>query len=208
MAAVDNPSNAVEWAMAEMISNIEILNKAVEELDKVVGKERLVQEQDIPKLNYIKACAKEAFRLHPIAPFNVPHVSMCDTVVAGYHIPEGSHVLLSRMGLGRNPKVWDRPLEFKPERHLQTEQIQLTEPDLRFISFGSGRRGCIAMELGTAMTVMLLARMVHGFSWTKPPGMLKINLEESRDELCLANPLVACAEPCLPLHLYLQGSIG
>ncbi|KAK7393808.1 hypothetical protein VNO78_22372 [Psophocarpus tetragonolobus] len=76
MAAVDNPSNAVEWGLAKMINQPELLQRAIEELDKVVGKERLVQELDIPKLNYIKACAREAFRLHPIVPFNVPHVSM------------------------------------------------------------------------------------------------------------------------------------
>ncbi|XP_042503993.1 tryptophan N-monooxygenase CYP79A68-like isoform X2 [Macadamia integrifolia] len=53
-AAVDNPSNAVEWALAEMINQPEMLQKATEEIDKVVGKERLVQESDIPQLNYIK----------------------------------------------------------------------------------------------------------------------------------------------------------
>ncbi|PKI48674.1 hypothetical protein CRG98_030934 [Punica granatum] len=172
MAAVDNPSNAVEWVMAEMINNPEILNKAVEELDRVVGKERLVKEEDIPNLNYIKACAREAFRLHPFAPFNVPHVALYDTVVAGYRIPKGSHILLSRRGLGRNPKVWDRPLEFRPERHLpngnagnrqecSSNEVVLTEPDLRFITFSTGRRGCVAMALGTTMTIMLLARMVQ-----------------------------------------------
>ncbi|CAH2075720.1 unnamed protein product, partial [Thlaspi arvense] len=107
LATVDNPSNAVEWALAEMLNKPETLEKAMEELDRVVGRERLVQESDLPNLNYVKACVKEAFRLHPIAPFNVPHVSMEDTIVAGYFIPKGSHVLLSRPGLGRNPRVWE-----------------------------------------------------------------------------------------------------
>ncbi|XP_031375641.1 tyrosine N-monooxygenase-like [Punica granatum] len=212
-AAVDNPSNAVEWVMAEMINNPEIINNPVEELDRVVGKERIVRGQDIPNLNYIKACAREAFRLHPFAPFNVPHVALSDTVVAGYHIPQGSHIFLRRRGLGRNPKVWDRPLEFRPEQHLpngnagngqecSSNEVVLTEPDLRFITFSTGWRGCVAMALGTTMTIMLLARMVQGFSWEKPPEISKINLEESEHELCLADPLVACAEPRLPIRLY------
>ena len=70
-ATVDNPSNAVEWALAEMMNQPELLKKATEELDQVVGKNRLVQESDIPKLNFTKACLREAFRLHPIAPFNI-----------------------------------------------------------------------------------------------------------------------------------------
>ncbi|KAF8018592.1 hypothetical protein BT93_H3473 [Corymbia citriodora subsp. variegata] len=203
--AVDNPSNAVEWAMVEMINQPELLKKATEEIDRVVGMERLVQESDIPQLNYIKACAREAFRLHPIAPFNVPHVAMSDTVVAGYHIPEGSHILLSRVGLGRNPKVWDEPLKFKPDRHITSDQVEvmLTEPDLRFISFSTGRRGCMAATLGTTMTVMLLARLIQGFSWSKPSKLSSINLAEGKNDLSLAKPLVAQAELRLPSHLYL-----
>ncbi|KAI6699749.1 hypothetical protein NL676_014073 [Syzygium grande] len=203
-ATVDNPSNAVEWAMAEMINQPEILKTAMGELDRVVGKERLVQECDIPRLNYIKACIREAFRLHPIAPFNPPHMAMSDAIVAGYFIPKGSHVVLSRLGLGRNPKVWNKPLEFRPERHLTSDctEVQLTEPNLGFISFSTGRRGCVAPMLGTAMTVMLLARMVQGFNWKAPPDVTSINLDESFKDLFLANPLVAHAEPRLPLHLY------
>lgn len=67
--AIDNPSNAVEWSMAEMMNEPQILNKDHEELDRVVGRDMLVQESDLPQLNYVKACVKEAFRLHPVAPF-------------------------------------------------------------------------------------------------------------------------------------------
>uniref|UniRef100_R7W505 Tyrosine N-monooxygenase n=1 Tax=Aegilops tauschii TaxID=37682 RepID=R7W505_AEGTA len=92
-AAADNPSNAVEWALAEMANAPEVMAKAVEEIDRVVGRERLVQESDIPHLNYAKACIREAFRLHPVAPFNVPHVALADTTVASYRMPKGSHDL-------------------------------------------------------------------------------------------------------------------
>ena len=43
----------------------------MEELDNVVGTRRLIQESDIPKLDYVKASAKEAYRHHPISDFNV-----------------------------------------------------------------------------------------------------------------------------------------
>ncbi|KAL5991306.1 hypothetical protein ACLOJK_012213 [Asimina triloba] len=204
IATVDNPSNAVEWAIAEMIEQPSILKKAMEELDGVVGRERLVQESDIPRLNYVKACAREAFRLHPLAPFNVPHVSTADTNVAGYFIPKGSAVLLSRYGLGRNAKVWDEPLKYKPERHLMEAmgEVELTEPDLRFISFSTGRRGCMGVSLGSEMTIMLLARLLQGFHWSAPPGQHCIQLAESADDLFLAKRLQALAHPRLPPHLY------
>ncbi|OMP12024.1 Cytochrome P450 [Corchorus capsularis] len=205
-ATVDNPANAVEWAMAEMLNNPEILQKATMEIDAVVGnKDRLVQETDLPKLNYITACAREAFRIHPIAPFNLPHVSNADATVAGYFIPKGSHVLLSRSGLGRNPKVWDEPLTFKPERHLKegsSSKVDLTEQELRFISFSTGRRGCMGVALGTELTIMLLARLIQGFTWNVPPGESKIDISEAEDSLSLAKPLHAIATPRLSTSVY------
>ncbi|KAG4906892.1 hypothetical protein JHK84_055417 [Glycine max] len=204
MAAMDNPTNAFEWGLGEMINQPKLLQRAVEELDTVVGKERLVQESDIPKLNYIKACAREAFRLHPIVPFNVPHVSLKDTIVGNYLIPKGSHILLSRQELGRNPKVWnDEPLKFKPERHLiNKSDVVLTDQDLNLISFSTGRRGCPGFMLGTTMTVMLFARLLHAFTWIAPPNVSHINLAESSHDISLAHPPLALAKPRLPPELY------
>ncbi|KAK3411520.1 hypothetical protein EUGRSUZ_I00272 [Eucalyptus grandis] len=161
-ATIDNPSNAVEWAMAEMINQPKILETAMDELDRVVDKERLVQECDIPHLNYIKACIREAFRLHPIAPFVPPHIKSTSDCT----------------------------------------EVQLTEPDLRFISLSIGRRGCVAPLLGTTMTVMLLTRMVQGFYWKASLDVKSINLDESLEDMFLADPLVTQAKPRLPLHLY------
>lgn len=206
-ASVDNPSNATEWALAEMLNQPSLLQRAAEEIDQVVGRDRLVQESDVPRLNYVKACAREAFRLHPIAPFNLPHVALNDAVVAGYRIPAGSHVLLSRVGLGRNPTAWSDPLRFNPERHLKETgpggeiSVELVEPELRFISFSTGRRGCMGAALGSAMTVMLLARLIQGFEWS-PANPGPVDLSEGAHDLFLAEPLRAVAKPRLPEHVY------
>ncbi|CAI0377388.1 unnamed protein product [Linum tenue] len=206
MAAIDNPSNAVEWAMAELINQPDLMAKATNEIDKVVGKDkRLVQESDIERLNYVKACAREAFRLHPLAPFNAPRVATQDTIVGGYFIPKCSHALLSRYGLGRNPKVWVDPLKFDPERHLRDGsdvEVALTEHDLRFISFSTGRRGCLATVLGTCMTTILLARLLQCFAWTPPENAKTVDLAEAEDHLSLATPLMALPRMRLAPHLY------
>lgn len=201
-ATIDNPSNAVEWALAEMMQRPEVMQKAIDELDTIVGKDRLVQESDISQLNYLKSCIREVFRLHPYHPFNVPHVAMANTTIAGYTIPKDSHVILSRLGLGRNPKIWVKPLEFQPERHLNTANVLLTDPGLRFISFSSGRRGCPGISLGSSVTMILLARMLQGFTWTKPLGVKSVSLQEGNVSLALAQPLVLHAQPRLAAHLY------
>ncbi|KAJ9684008.1 hypothetical protein PVL29_016482 [Vitis rotundifolia] len=195
---VDNPAHAAEWAMAEMINKPEILQKAVEEIYRVVGKERLVQESNIVQLKYVKACAREALRLHPIAPFNIPHVSMADAVVVGYLIC--SHVLLSLIGLRRNP--WEEPLRFQLERHMNDDVVDLAELELRFISFSTGRRGCPGTALGTAMTVTLLARLLQGFSWSASLNQEQTDLKESMNDLFLAKPLHAHAKPRLHALMY------
>ncbi|GJZ58293.1 valine N-monooxygenase 1-like protein [Tanacetum coccineum] len=164
LATFDNPSNGIEWAMAEMINQPRIIEKAIQELDSVVGIDRWVQEYDLPNLNYIKACVREAFRLHPVAPFNVPHVSSVDTTVAGYFIPKGSHVLLSRPGLGRNPEVWDDPLTYDPDRHMKR------------------------VLLGSTMTIMLLARLLQEFTWGLPSNELHVDLKENLEDLSKAKP--------------------
>ncbi|KAK4722038.1 hypothetical protein R3W88_012271 [Solanum pinnatisectum] len=162
LATVDNPSNAVEWALAEMLNQPKLMQRAVEELHTVVRMNRLVQQSDLPRLNYVKACIKEAFRLHPISPFNVPHVSIFDTIVGEkYFIPKGSVVLLSRLGLGRNPRIWEDPLKFKPERHLIKEdggEVVLTNSKLRMFSFSFGRRGCPGVKFGFFSYEIITAR--------------------------------------------------
>lgn len=208
LAAVDNASNAAEWAMAEMMSKPELMKRAVEEVDGVVGSERrFVQESDLPKLNYIKACLKEAFRLHPVGPFTPPRESTADAIVGGYFIPKGSQVILNRIGIGRDARTWEEPLEFRPERHLgqgeeEAVEVALTDPEMKLVSFSAGRRGCPAGKLGTLMATMLLARLVHSFTWSPPPGSSRIDLSEAEDALFLQTPLHAVAKPRLDPDLY------
>ncbi|MBA0801129.1 hypothetical protein Gohar_011512, partial [Gossypium harknessii] len=77
---------AVEWALAELINNPEVLRKAQQELDQVVGKSRLVQESDTPCLPYLQAIIKESFRLHPPIPI-LSRKAVEDCKINGYTIP-------------------------------------------------------------------------------------------------------------------------
>ncbi|CAH2058453.1 unnamed protein product [Thlaspi arvense] len=208
VASIDNTMNNVEWTLAEMLNHPEILEKAINELDMVVGKDRLVQESDIPQLNYIKACSRESFRRHPANAFMPPHVAREDTTLAGYFVPKGSQILVSRLGLGENPKIWDEPDAYKPERHLNDEYardstgVTLMEPDMRLVIFSTGRRVCAGTKIGASMTIMLLARLLQGFEWALPCGTSKIELVPAKSNLFMAKPLVASVKPRLAPHMY------
>ncbi|RZC77136.1 hypothetical protein C5167_001502 [Papaver somniferum] len=71
-------------------------------------------------------------------PFNCIGWIIHHTVVSGYFIPKGSHVLLSRAGLDRNPRIWHELLNFNPERHLMSKDggianVNLIERELRLL---------------------------------------------------------------------------
>ena len=67
-AGSDTTTVTSEWVMAEVLRNPALVKKARAELDHVVGLERIVQESDIPELQYIQAIVKETFRLRPPLP--------------------------------------------------------------------------------------------------------------------------------------------
>ncbi|XP_070014891.1 phenylalanine N-monooxygenase CYP79D16 [Nicotiana sylvestris] len=206
LATVDNTSNAVEWTIREMLNQPKIMQMAIEEIDLVIGSSRLVQKYDLPQLNYVKACIKEAFRLHPISSFNVPYVSVFDTIVGEYFIPKGNVVQLSRIGLGRNPRVWEDTMKFKPERHVNEEsrEVVLTDSELRLLSFSIGRRGCPGMQLGSTITIMLIARLLQGFTWSLLPNSPGNDLVQNlKCDLSSPMPLFAQAKLRLSKGMYL-----
>nr|GEV84884.1 cytochrome P450 93A3-like [Tanacetum cinerariifolium] len=67
-AGTDTSALTVEWALSALINHPNVMKKAVEEIDHVVGKNRLLQESDVPNLPYLQAIIKESLRLHPTAP--------------------------------------------------------------------------------------------------------------------------------------------
>lgn len=81
-------------------------------------------------------------------------------------------------------------------------QVVLTDNNLNVFSFGTGPRGCSGKLLGSTMTVMMLARLVQGFTWELPPNEPNVDLNENLDNIWKAKPLLALAKPRLSHHLY------
>ncbi|CAD5168707.1 unnamed protein product [Musa acuminata subsp. malaccensis] len=92
--------------MAEPMRNPDIMRKIQDELDAVVGKERAVEESDVPKLEYLRAVTKETLRLHPVAPLLVPRSPSSPCTVGGYTIPKGSKVFVNVWMIQRDAAIW------------------------------------------------------------------------------------------------------
>lgn len=194
----------VEWAISELLKRPELFDKAIEELDRVIGKDRWVQEKDIKNLPYIESIVKETMRMHPVAPMLVPRCTREDCKVAGYDVPAGTRVLVSVWTIGRDPGLWENPNEFIPDRFIG-KNIDVRGHDFELLPFGSGRRMCPGYSLGLKVIQATLANLLHGFKWSLP-GKMKpedLNMEEIFGLSTPKKfPLEAIAEPRLSLHLY------
>ena len=71
----------------------EVQKKAQEELDRVVGPDRLPEFNDYEHLIYIQATMLESIRWIPVTPLGVPHSPTRDDEYRGYHIPKGATIL-------------------------------------------------------------------------------------------------------------------
>ncbi|OIT20763.1 PREDICTED: cytochrome P450 CYP736A12-like [Nicotiana attenuata] len=177
VGAIDTSHTWIEWAFAEIVKHSRVMNKLQEELISVVGLDRMVEEQDLPKLEYLELVLKETFRLHPVATLLVPRESMEDVVINGYYIPRRSRVMINCWALGHDPKIWsDNVEEFVPERGLLA-RTDVRGHDFILLPFGYGRRSCPGMNLGLITVKLIVAQLVHCFSWDLPEGMLHGDLD-------------------------------
>uniref|UniRef100_A0A0E0K031 Cytochrome P450 n=1 Tax=Oryza punctata TaxID=4537 RepID=A0A0E0K031_ORYPU len=203
--STDTSSVSVEWAMSEILKKPCVLAKATEELDRVVGRDRLVGEEDIANLPYLDAVVKESMRLHPVVPLLVPRVSREDASVAGHDIPAGTRVLVNVWAIGRDPAVWGHAAEeFRPERFVGSD-VDVKGQDFELLPFGSGRRMCPGFGLGLKMVQLTLANLLHAFAWRLPGGMVpeELSMEEKFGiSVSRLVQLKAIPEPKLPAHLY------
>ncbi|KAA8517013.1 hypothetical protein F0562_017169 [Nyssa sinensis] len=199
-AGTDTSAITTEWALAELVNHPHNMEKAREEIDSVIGKDRLVAESDIANLPYLQAIVKETLRLHPTGPLIVRESSE-DCTIAGYKIPAKTRLFVNVWAIGRDPNHWDNPLEFQPERFVSEEGSGKSQLDVRgqhfhLLPFGSGRRGCPGTSLALQVIQTTLAAMIQCFEWkVGDGGNGTVDMEEGHGlTLPRAHPLV-----CVPV---------
>ncbi|XP_071733778.1 cytochrome P450 71AU50-like [Rutidosis leptorrhynchoides] len=167
VGATDTTSTMVEWAMAEILNSPRVMKKIQEELREVIGMNNIVEESHLPKLTYLDAVVKETFRLHPPLPLLIQRSPHESCIVAGYSVPKETILYINVWAIHRDPKNWENPLEFKPERFLNSKW-DYNGNNLKFLPFGSGRRICPGMAVGDKMLNYILASLLHSFDWSLP----------------------------------------
>ncbi|XVF10721.1 hypothetical protein REPUB_Repub07fG0206900 [Reevesia pubescens] len=169
-AGTETTSSTIEWAMAELLHNPKALAEARRELKQIIGEGNQVEESDVACLPYLQAIVKETLRLHPPAPLLLPRKAEADIEIHDFIVPKGAQVLVNAWAIGRDPKLWEEPDSFLPERFIGSE-MDVKGRDFGLIPFGAGRRICPGLPLAIRMLHLMLGRLIHSFDWKLEDGV-------------------------------------
>ncbi|XP_077229741.1 cytochrome P450 89A2-like [Tasmannia lanceolata] len=195
----DTTSTTFQWVMANLVKNQDIQAKLWEEIKGIVGEEdRIIREEDLQSMPYLKAVIMEGLRRHPPSHFVIPHGVSEDTTINGYVIPKESTLNFTVGDMGLDGEVWKDPLEFKPERFLgeEGEVVDITgKREIKMMPFGVGRRICPAMDLAILHLEFFVGNLVREFEWRAKDGEEVDMSEKSEFTVVMKNPLEAAIIP-------------
>ena len=186
---IDTSALSFEWLIYILTNYPNIQTKIHDELDRVVGPDRLPTLEDIQNLKYLNATICELFRMKHFAPFGIPHHTTHDLILGGYNIPKNTQVIYNLHKLHMDPDLWKNPHEFNPDRfmpggseedlienYLDTDRIRTkyskTGDDnlFKFLPFGFGKRQCAGFGLGRIIMFLKTATHLHCFKWYSENG--------------------------------------
>lgn len=182
-AGSDTTSSTLYGFAQAMLLFPEVQKKAQNEIDRVVGTDRLPVMDDEPNLQYIRGCVKESLRWMPTTLLGaVPHAVTKDDEYMGYHIPKGAAVLNNVYTINMDPKRFPEPRRFNPDRYKDDfqsvyEAASNSDPSKRDqFTFGAGRRICPGMHVAERSLFLGISHMLWAFDFK--PALDKVNGEE------------------------------
>ncbi len=153
LAGHETTANALGWTWFLLGQNPEVEQRLVSELNTILG-DRSPNVADLPKLTYTEAVVKESLRLYPPA-YAFSRRVLVDATIGGFHIPAGSAVLMSQWVTHRDPRWFDDPEQFRPERWLSAPPKE--RPAYAYFPFGGGPRVCIGNTFALLELTLVIA---------------------------------------------------
>ncbi|KAM0823404.1 hypothetical protein ACQ4PT_070892 [Festuca glaucescens] len=178
-AATHTTSSVLEWTMSELVNHPEAMSKAQLEVRKVLGEGRsVITNCDLPELPFMRMVIKETLRLHPPGPL-LPRVAREDSKIMDYDLLKGTNVCINVFAISRDPKYWENPEEFKPER-FEKNNIDYNGTHFEFTPFGAERRQCPGIQFSLSVMEVVLANFLYHFDWMLPDeaNMASIDMSE------------------------------
>lgn len=165
LAGHETTANALNWTFFLLAQNPEVESRLHAEVDRVLGA-RAATLADLPDLPYTKAVLEEAMRLYPPA-WSFSRQAKEPVEVGGFSVPAGWEVEIITYSTHRDPRWWDAPETFRPERFLVEEP---SRPRYAYLPFGGGARICIGLHFAMMEAHLVLATITRRFRLRLLPG--------------------------------------
>ena len=165
-AGHETTANAMAWAFYLLDRHPEVFTKLRAEVRGVLNG-RAPTAGDLPKLVYTRMVIEEVLRLYPPL-LTTNRQALKDDVIGGYTIPAGAAISISPYVLQRDPRYWEDPEKFDPERF--SPQAADERPRFAYFPVGGGPRLCIGKEFALFESTIVLAMTVQRFDWQLAPG--------------------------------------
>ncbi|KAJ3727480.1 cytochrome P450 [Lentinula raphanica] len=175
IGGVETTAAIMQWFSALIPAYPEIQRKAHEELDRVVGRDRLPTVEDEKNLPYCHAIIKEVERCHNPFWLGTPHVASEDFTYRGQFIPKDTVVVLNTWTMHHDSARHPEPDSFNPDRYIEdsltsADSANLMDPYQRdHWMFGAGRRICPGMIVAEREIWLTISRMLWAFTMESLP---------------------------------------
>jgi len=163
IGGADTSVTAIMTFVLAMLKNPEKQRRGQEEIDAVIGYDRLPVIEDKERLPYVRAICTEILRWEVIVPLVAPHFTTEDDEYKGYFIPKGTTVFANSWAMAHNPTMYPEPYAFVPERWLDREKPLNAEN----YAFGFGRRLCPGQTWAENMVFIAVASLLSTFNFEK-----------------------------------------
>jgi cytochrome P450 len=169
LAGFETSAINLAWTLHLIARHPEVAAKLEAEVDAVLGA-RPATVEDVPRLKYVERVVQEAMRLYPPA-WIVDRIALEDLQLGGFDIKKGTDVWISPWILHRDPRFWERPDEFDPDRWENDLQKRL--PKFVYFPFGGGPRVCIGNAFAMMEVVLVVSTLARKFHLV-PDGAVPI----------------------------------
>lgn len=165
-AGVETTSTTLRWAFLYMIAHPDLQRRVQDELDAVIGRDRLPRLSDRLNLPFTMATILEIQRHASILFLGFPHLAECDTTLCGYDIQEGAMIISNLWAVHHDPRFWSEPERFIPERFLD-DNGAVQQHEEHMIPFSIGRRVCPGENLAKMELFLFFSHLMHQFNFEK-----------------------------------------
>ncbi|XP_030845749.1 cytochrome P450 2J2 [Strongylocentrotus purpuratus] len=192
IGGTDTTASVTSWTILFLSVHPDVQRKVQAELDTVVGRGRQPNTLDRPDLPYCNATLTEVMRIRPILPVSVPHMTSDDVSFRGFTIPKGSIIIPNLWAVHHDPKEWNEPDTFNPDRFLSADGKQFQKNEA-WMPFGVGRRDCVGSQLAKMETFLLFTNLFQQFEFKLPPNQPNPSMRGANRFTMNPQPYKICA---------------